>query len=255
MDKAGGDHALTWMIPQQGVKAVSPDATGGRLVEPLSSTTLLAETLRAPFTLETWQLDGERLVKREAHPVQSWRRMKDAAVILLGEGNSPRLSLRRLGLDGSVLWEQEVARSPGGTKMYLADAPGSVLVYDDQSARLFALQDGRELDGFDVLGSVHVLGGEHEALYVLSGDELRIVTSKGVRVVSVPSGDIATTCGGGVLLRLRESSRYRLIGPDGQTRGDIEAPGAGFSVIGTRGGPYVLQPRRLRIAKWPGQLW
>ena len=252
MDKAGGDHALTWMIPQQGVKAVSPDGTGGRLVEPLSSTTLLAETLSAPFTLETWQLDGERLVRQTAHPVHRWRRMRDAAVILLGKGSSPRLSLRRLGLDGSVVWEQEVARSPGA---YLADAPGSVLLYDDQSARLFALQDGRELDGFDVLGSVHVLGGEREALYVLSGDELRIVTSDGVRVIAVPSTDIATTCGGGVLLRLREGSRYRLIGPDGQTRGDIEAPRARFSVIGTRAGPYVLEPGRLRVAKWPGQLW
>jgi len=255
MDKAGSDHALTWMIPQQGVKAVSPDGTGGRLIETLSSTTLLAETLSAPFTLETWQLDGERLVRREAHPVESWRRMNDAAVVLLRKGRTPRLSLRRLGPDGNVVWEQEVARSPGGTKMYLADAPGSVLVYGDQYARLFALQDGREVDGFDVLGSIHVLGGEREALYVLNGDELRIVTADGVRVVSVPSGDIATTCGGGVLLALRDSGRYRLIGPDGRTRGDIEAPRARFSVIGTRGGPYVLEPGRLRVAKWPGQLW
>lgn len=254
VDKAGGDHALTWMVPGDGVKAVG-DGTGGRLVAPLSATTLLAETLGAPFTLETWQLEGERLVMREAHRVEGWLRMNDAAVVLIGTGDSRRRSLRRLGPDGSVVWEQQVARSPGGTKMYLADAPGSVLVYGDQSAQLFALQDGRELDGFDVLGAIHVLGGERQALYVLSGDELRIVTSDGVRVVSVPSTDIATTCGGGVLLRLRESSRYRLIGPDGQTRGDIEAPGARFSVIGTRGGPYVLEPGRLRIAKWPGQLW
>ena len=222
MDKAGSDHALTWTIPQQGVKAVSPDGSGGRLVEPLSSTTLLAETLSAPFTLETWDLDGERLVRREAHPVESWRRMNDAAVVLLRKARSSGLSLRRLGSDGNVVWEQEVARLPGEATMYLADAPGSVLVYGDQAARLFALEDGRELAGFEVLGSIHVLGGEREALYVLNGDELRIVTADGVRVVSVPSADIATTCGGGVLLRLRDRNRYRLIGPDGQARGDIE---------------------------------
>jgi hypothetical protein len=256
LDKAGHDHALTLMIPEQGVLAVSEEeGTGGRLVEPLSATTLLAETLKAPFTLETWTLDGGRLVRQDARPVQSWRVTGDVALALLREGHSPALSLVRLQPDGRIAWQREIDQSSRGTMVYLADAPGAILAYGNQDARLFANDDGRDLDSFQVLGPIHVLGGARHALYVLTADELRIVTAAGVRTVAVPSGDLEHECGDVILLRLRTPGHYRLIGSDGATRGDFEAPGARFSCIGTRGGPYVLGPARLRVAKWPGQLW
>jgi hypothetical protein len=139
--------------------------------------------------------------------------------------------------------------------VYLADAPGAVLAYGDEDARLFANDDGRDLDSFQVRGPIQVLGGASPALYVLTGDELRIVTERGVQTIAVPASTLAKTCGDGILLELRAPGRYRLVGPDGRTRGDLDAPGASFSVIGARGGPYVLEPARLRVAKWPGQLW
>jgi hypothetical protein len=256
LDRAGLDHPLTFMVPERGVLAVSEEVgTGGRLVEPLSATTLLAETLKAPFTLETWVLEGERLVRQDERLVESWRVTGDVAVALLRDGHSPALSLVRLRPDGGVAWQREVQRSSRGTKVYLAEAPGAVLVYGDQDARLIANDDGRDLDAFPILGPIHVLGDARPATYVLTGDELRIITTSGVRVVPVPAGDLEKACGDGILLKLRTSGRHRLVGPDGATRGDFDARGARISVIGTRGGPHVLEPDRLRVGKWPGQLW
>ncbi len=255
LDDAGQEHALALVDPQEGVRAVSTEGGGGRLVAPLSDTLLLAETLEAPFTLETWRIDGDGLVRQAAHAVEGWWVTSEAAIVLLREERSPRLSLRRLRPDGSTAWCRDAERSTHGTKVYLASAPGAVLVYGDQDARVFALEDGRDLASFEVLGPIDVLGSDRHALYVLTGDELRIITERGVEVLSVPASDLAKTCGDGILLQLRAPGRYRLVGPDGRTRGDLEAPGANFSVIGTRGGPYVLEPARLRVAKWPGQSW
>jgi hypothetical protein len=254
LDKAGHDHALTLMVPEQGVLAVSQEGGGDRLVEPLSSTLLLAETTASPFALETWRLADGRLVREESRRVESWSRAADGAVVLLRDGDS-KLRLSRLRPDGSLAWTRDVTRSSRGTTVYLAIAPGAVLVYGDEDARLIALDDGRDLDRFEVLGSIHVLGSERHALYALTGDELRIITPRGVQTLAVPASELAQTCGDGILIELRTPGRYRLLGPDGRTRGDLDAPGASFSVIGTRGGPYVLEPTRLRVAKWPGQLW
>jgi hypothetical protein len=86
------------------------------------------------------------------------------------------------------------------------------------------------------------------AIYLLDDRWLWIIADGEARRVALPfEAELLTTAANAALLGDRETGRYVVIGADGVTRGGFEAEDVSFSVAGTLGGPYVLEPRRLRI--------
>ncbi len=60
---------------------------------------------------------------------------------------------------------------------------------------------------------------------------------------------LETTCGDDALLRHHPTGRCTLVARDGTSRG-FTAETAVFSVLGTAGGPYVLEDQRIRVARF-----
>jgi hypothetical protein len=119
-------------------------------------------------------------------------------------------------------------------------------MYDDTRAHLLD-RDGRLVTSFAV-ENPDVLVGSDGTAYVKSAADLWIVRDDARSVPVTLDHDLETTCGDDALLSCGDD-RFELIAPDGRRAG-FTASGAVFSVVGTVGGPYVVENERIRVARF-----
>jgi hypothetical protein len=226
--------------------ARSEGAGEGRLLTPMGNEAVLASPLRAPFGLERWSRDGPRFTKK-------WFR-EARGFVAAGE------SLAALGggkLTGLDLEGRERFSVPTGDALYLVSAGDLAVAYGERGAVIADVRTGEIIERLRLrMGGVipDLLRGETGAIYLRDDRQLHILFGRSLRSLDLPfEASLLSTAGGAALLGDIERGRYLLIGEDGTLRGGFDAEGARFSVVGTRAGPYVLEPRRLRVfAFWDG---
>jgi hypothetical protein len=169
------------------------------------------------------------------------------SLAVLGDGK-----LAGLDLEG-----RERFSIPTGDALYLASAGDLAIAYGEGGAVIADVRTGEIIDRLRLrMGGVvpDLLGDRTGALYLLDDRQLHILSGRSLRTVELPfNASLLTTAGGAALVGDAARGRYFVIGSDGVPQGRFKAKGAQFSVVGTRAGPYVLEPRRLRIhAFWDG---
>ncbi|HLM71180.1 MAG TPA: hypothetical protein VK459_00755, partial [Polyangiaceae bacterium] len=226
--------------------ARSEGAGEARLLTPMGNEAVLASPLRAPFGLERWSRDGPRFTKK-------WFR-EARGFVAAGE------SLAALGggkLTGLDLEGRERFSVPTGDALYLVSAGDLAVAYGERGAVIADVRTGEIIERLRLrMGGVipDLLRGETGAIYLRDDRQIHILFGRSLRSLDLPfEASLLSTAGGAALLGDIERGRYLLIGEDGTLRGGFDAEGARFSVVGTRAGPYVLEPRRLRVfAFWDG---
>jgi hypothetical protein len=205
-----------------------------RMVTPVDDVSFWAT---AGASLERWERRGETLACTERFPSR-------ASLWL----NGTLVSVETWGLvtardaAGAVRWKYD-AKTRGAS--YLTETPAGVLLYDDVCATVLDLDDGSVRTSFPI-ESASVFVGRRGTVYLLSLGELWTLREE-ARSMRVGLGaELETTCGDDVLLR-RKDGTCVLVGPRG-VRGKFAAKSASFSVIGTRGGPWVVEGDRIRGA-------
>lgn len=220
--------------------ARSEGAGEGRLLSPLSNDSVLATPLRGPFGLERWTRDGDRFRREWSRGGRSFAVAGDSLAILGDE------ALRGLAMDG-----RERFSLATGDALYLASAGDLAVAYGSSGAVIADIRAGEILERIELRarGSEPDLSQDRAgAIYLLDDRQLYILNKREVRSVELPfAASLLTTAGDAALLGDERRGRYLLIGSDGAVRGTFEAQDASFSVAGTLAGPYVLEPRRLRI--------
>jgi hypothetical protein len=211
-----------------------------RLLTPVGNTTVLAFSINAPFVLEAWARDEFRFVK-------TWSREARSSVI---EGE--RLALLTRGelmgvdIDGAKRWSV-----PTGDALYLASTGGLAVAYGESGAVVVDMDTGEIVRRIDLQmrsGVPDLAQDKARAIYLLDDRWLWIIAEREARRVTLPfEAELLTTAANAALLGDPETGRYVVIGSDGVTRGGFDAEDVSFSVAGTLGGPYVLEPGRLRI--------
>ena len=190
-------------------------------------------------TIERWVRDGEKLERVQSLACRTSWSIGDRLIVDLGHGH-----LAAYGVDGSHLWS---SRRPQSGATYVVPTTHGVLVYDDTQAQVLD-RDGHLITSFPV-ESPDVCVGRAGSVYLKSNDTLWIL-GVDARPFHVPlAAELETTAGDNVLMSLG-NGRFEVVSADGQ-RAQFIAPRARFSVIGTRGGPYVIEPGRLRVAAFP----
>jgi hypothetical protein len=226
--------------------ARSDGAGEGRLLTPVDNEVVLASPLRAPFGLERWSRDGSQF-KRD------WSR-EARGFVLAGESLA---ALVRGALKGFDLEGRERFSVPTGDALYLVSAGDLAVAYGQSGAVIADVRTGEVLKRLRLRmsgGVPDLLQDKTGAIYLRDDRHLHILRGRSTARVDLPfEASLLTTSGDAALLGDTERGRYLLVGADGILRGGFEADGARFSVVGTRAGPYVLEPRRLRIhAFWNG---
>jgi hypothetical protein len=147
---------------------------------------------------------------------------------------------------GAELFRHE--RAVHGATYFSAVRDG-VLVHDDRGTRVIDPRSGRDTSSaYDVeCASVRVTPGG--VAYVKESTALRVIDTMPKRIYVGEHMQLETLCGEDVLLR-DDGGHCLLVSPDGSIRG-FDAPRARFSVVATRGGPYVVEPEHLRIGRLP----
>lgn len=170
---------------------------------------------------------GDALVAWDLSGAERWRFPVDSrSVWMEPEADGLRVSLGQRGVEldpvtGEVVAELGLAASP-----LLSDHQGALYETTDHHSVLVVSPDGREREVF--------LDGGYE--------------------VATTLGDAAVLSSLDPLLpddRAPPRGRCVVVGGDGRVRGAFDAPAARWSVVGTRGGPYVIEPGRLRV----GSFW
>ncbi len=106
----------------------------------------------------------------------------------------------------------------------------------------------------DRLGTRYATTDHHSVLVISPDGGQREVFLDGRYQVATTLGDAAVLSSLDPILpddKAPPRGRCLVVGCEGRVRGAFDAPGARWSVIGTRGGPYVIEPARLRI----GAFW
>lgn len=234
VDDDGNVQALTLFDAQWQTAANSIGIAGDRAVTPIDDTTFWAST---DDTIERWIRREQALERVESFAMRaSWI----AGDRLIVEGSAGELAA--YGRSGEPLWTWQRATT-GAT--YGVATPNGVLVYDDVRAHLLD-RDGRAITSFAV-EHPDVLTGTGGTVYVKSTAELWIVRDEASAIVVGTALALETTCGDAALLA-RADGYCELVSRDG-SRASFTATGATFSVIGTLGGPYVVEAARIRAAR------
>ncbi|MBA3542810.1 MAG: hypothetical protein H0T79_24545 [Deltaproteobacteria bacterium] len=151
--------------------------------------------------------------------------------------------VRAYRADGTVVWTWRHATS--GARYGVATVNG-LLLHDDRRAHLLD-RDGSVITSFAV-EDARVAVASDGTVYVKSAAELWIVRATAQRVTVRLEHALVTTCGAAALLA-GPAGQFELVAPD-HTRHAFTANDAAFSVVGTIGGPYVVEPERIRVARF-----
>ena len=90
--------------------------------------------------------------------------------------------------------------------------------------------------------------GTEGTVYVKTGVELWVVRDDAHAISVMLECQLETTCADCALLSLGDR-RFELVARDGR-RQRFTATAAAFSVVGTVGGPYVVEAERIRVARF-----
>jgi len=233
VDDDGHAQALTLFDDQFATVAHSTQIDGDRRVTPIDESSLWAITDGA---VERWVVRGRHLERVQELEVRTAWHAGGQLVCDHGRG-----TITAYGPDGAPRWSGQ--RELNGA-LYAVPTRDGVLIYDDVEAQLID-RHGFVEAGFAV-ESPDVAVGRGGTVFLKSTDQLWVIDAS-VRTFEVDlAAHLLTTCGERALLAVAEG-RFEQVASDG-ARAGFTAPGARFSVIGTRGGPYVVEPSRLRVA-------
>lgn len=241
-----GSLALVRFDDRFEVVALSEDEFGPRhSLTALGDDRFLARPEGAAFAWELWEQRGTRLERTHELEARGARAFADVFVAL-----SRRGEVMGHERDGTVRWRAPF-EAPGAT--YLHAIGGHVLVYGGHRARLIRATDGAAVHDFVEPFPVTLVADHAGEGYLLAGPSVVHVAKSGaVRRTELDRAyAYATAIDDAVVLADREEAgRYVVVSAEGGLT-EFIAPGARFSVITTRGGPYVLEPDRLRIGALP----
>lgn len=235
MDDDGNVQSLTLFDASFATVAFSTATEGERGVTPIDERSFWAST---SSRLELWRRGGRDLREVVSFAARASHALGDLRIVDVGSGE-----LLALASDGSVRWRWH--RSSTGATYVVVTSRGLVF-YDDERADLIdragSVVVSRAVEDADVAV------GRDGTGYLKSGAELWIVNDRMQSIVVGSDAQLETTCGDSALLRVRPGE-YWLVGPDGG-REAFHAPSASFSVVGTSGGPYVLEGERVRVGRF-----
>jgi hypothetical protein len=245
IDDDGKDQALTLFDASFRSIAFSGGVRGARSIAVVVGDAIWCETTDGHFALERWERQDRSLVRRFDVAVQSWIVAGDGLVV------SPRsVDASITGYDRTGNRRFALRRERAGATYFCEAMNDAVLVYDDTSAEVFDARTGEiRVRAFRV-DSPLVLAGSDGTIFLRTEDVLfTIRDGDPVRLFVGESMDLETTSGDAAILR-DDDGACLVVGSDGQPRARFDAPDARFSVVGTRGGPYVVEPERVRIARF-----
>ena len=244
VDDDGHDQALTFFDASFRSVAFSEGVRGARSTAVIDDESLWCETIDAPFVLERWERREAAFMRTFDLEVQSWIVAGDGIVV------SPRSSGASItGYDhaGNRRFSLRRARARAGATYFCKAKGDGVLVYDDTSAEVFDPRTGETRVPAFRVDSPLVLAASDGTLFVRTEDVLfTIGDGAPVRLFVGEAMELETTCGDAAILR-DDRGACLLVGSDGQPRARFDAPHARFSVVGTRRGPYVVEPGRIRL--------
>ena len=241
VDDDGREHALTLFDASFRSVAFSEGTTGVRTLAPIDAGALWCETTATPFVLERWERADPALVRTFDLAVQSWMRVPGGVIV------TPRSFEKPIAVyddSGQRVFSIERARA-GAT--YFCKTKRGVLVYDDASAEVIDPKTAERIVPSFRVDAPTVLDAQdgtvflrtESALYTIGdGEPARLFVGDAMR--------LETTCGDAAVLR-DDGGACLLVGSNGQARARFDAPNARFSVFGTRRGPYVVEPERVRL--------
>ncbi len=247
VDDTGAEQALTLFDASFEMIAQSRGERGQRLIEVVSDSVLWCETSEPPYTVERWERRGEVFERTFAVQSQSWIRIGDGVVIVLRDVKG---GLSGYGDDGALRFQ--IPRNLSGAR-YLAKAREGLLVYDLASADTIDPRTGKAVAESIPIESASLLDARDGTLFMRDRNALHVLGEKRTRLYVGPSMRIEKTCGDSALLR-DEHGECLVVGSDATIRGRFSAQTARFSVVGTSGGPYVVEAitggSRVRIARF-----
>jgi hypothetical protein len=241
VDDEGEEQALTMFDASFKMIAQSVGARGQRLIERIDDGAIWCETVTPSFTLERWERRDRVLERAFAVATQSWLRIPGGVVASLRAG-----PLAGFDDSGAELFRQE--REVHGAT-YFAAVRNGVLVHDDRGARIIDPRTGGDTHDAFAVENASVRATRGGVTYVQESTALHVIDETSRRIFVGEGMSLETLCGEDALLR-DERGRCLLVSPDGAIRA-FDAPHARFTVFGTRGGPYVVEPERVRIGRLP----
>jgi hypothetical protein len=245
VDDDGRDQALTLFDASFRSVAFSEGVSGARTIAVIDEKSLWCETIDTPFVLERWerraQAEKGALARTFDLAVQAWAFTGDGVVV------SPRsvtASITGYAHDGSVRFSLRRDRA-GAT--YFCKTKRGLLVYDDTSAEVFDPRSGEILVPAFRVDSPLVLAAHDGTVFMRTENALFTISDGApVRLFVGESMQLETTCADAAILR-DDRGACLVVGSDGQLRATFDAPKAQFTVMGTRRGPYVVEPDRVRL--------
>lgn len=252
VDAHGDEHALTLLdghfhpVAQSGREPHGP----ARLIAPIDEGALWCETAHYPFVLERWQRRGATLERTFALDVAGWHRVRGGVVAQPRKAGAPLLGFDDAGRERFRV----PARLVGAC---FTDVPGGLLAHDRTAADTIDPVTGAQVAPPLAVEDAQVVVAHDGTAYLRDRAALWVLGQARTRVFVGENTHLETTCGGAALLR-DARGECLLVGPDAAIRGRFAAPGARFSVVGTRGGPYVVEHglvdgapgARVRIARF-----
>ncbi|MDQ3298194.1 MAG: hypothetical protein M3619_16530, partial [Myxococcota bacterium] len=243
VDDDGHVQALTLFDAQFRTAAFSTGITGERHVTPTDESAFWASA-KGPSgnandaTIERWVRRGRALEREQSLPARSHWFVGDRIVIDAVGG-----AVTARDPAGQVVWTWH--RTTTGASYGVVTTAG-ILFYDDIRADLLD-RDGREVTTFAV-ENPDVSVGAGGTVYLKTGAELWIIREQAWSLEVGSDLELENTCGDDALLR-RDDGRCLLVSRDGSRLG-FEAADASFSVVGTTGGPYVVEGERIRVGRF-----
>jgi len=241
VDDDGRDQALTLFDAELRSVAWSEGVSGARSIAVIDERAIWCETIDAPFVLERWERRDSKLVRTFDLAVQSWC-VVDGGIVV-----SPRSTDASItGYDHVGERRFSIRRNRVGAT-YFCKTKRGLLVYDDTSASIFDPAKGETIVPAFRVDSPLVLAASDGTIFMRTENVLfTIGDGDPVRLFVGESMRLETTCGDAALLR-DDRGACLLVGSDGQPRARFDAPNAHFSVVGTKRGPYVVEPGRVRL--------
>ncbi len=245
IDTRGVPLALVRFDDRFAVVAASTDARGPRHdLTPLGDDRFLARQEGAAFEIELWAQREAHLERVDTFEARGARFVADTIVHLDRRGG-----VFGRATDGEVRWREDFTAHGAS---YLGLVGEHAVVYSDGRAALFRVADGARVAEIDEPFPLTFHRDGAGDGYLLGGPSvLRIDRAGRVERTELDAAyAFATTIGDAMVLADRVTpGRYVVVRRDGALH-EFVAPGARFSVVTTRGGPYVLEPERLRIGRF-----
>ncbi|HEX7603179.1 MAG TPA: hypothetical protein VF316_16290 [Polyangiaceae bacterium] len=235
VDDDGAAQALTLFDAEFKTAAYSAGIDGERTVTPIDDVSFWASV---DGTMERWVRRERSLERVQSFPQRSCWLVGDRLIADVGTG-----AVVARGPGGQVLWTWH--RATTGATYGVATTSG-VLMYDDTRADLLD-RDGRLVTSFAVENPDVRVGSDGTA-YVKAAADLWVVRDDAHSTIVTLACELETTCGDDALLSCG-AGRFELVARDDRRAG-FTASGAAFSVVGTVGGPYVVENERIRVARF-----